>query len=187
MAKKRSNIILLIALIVLALIFAIVAAGAARTAYDKRVAGEKLTEIDYYSMQGFCEENANAVMDALKSGSKDKLKKLMPEAEGIDELMAFAKWKKADFKNAVSQGAGSLTEAPDEAGKMDVSEAFFVDIGDTKYVLFVETLTSRWGRQNEGVTAVAATTYDHYDGLDVRWNGEPDEESVLAGKLWWNK
>ena len=118
MTKKRSNIILIIALAVLAIIFAIVAAGSARSAYEKRVAKENLTEVDYNSMQAFCEENANAVMDALKSGSKEKLKKLMPEAEGIDELMAFAKWKKADFSNAVSQGAGSMTSAPDENGKM---------------------------------------------------------------------
>jgi hypothetical protein len=100
--------------------------------------------------------------------------------------MEFADWKKADFENAVSMGAGSLTTAPDENGKMDISERFFVDIGDTRYLLFVETSTSRWGRANDGVSAVAVTTLEHFDELDWDWNGEPDDSSVLAGKLLWN-
>lgn len=187
MKKKRSNRILTIVLILLAVLFVVVAAKVSKATYDKKVAGEKLTEIDFYSMQEFCGKNAEAVMDALKSGSKDKLAALMPGASGIDEVMEFADWSKADFKKAESMGAGSLTAAPDESGKMDVSERFFVEVGDKKYVLFIETLTSRWGRKNEGVSAVGVTTYKHFDDTGFDWNGEADDHSALAGELWWNK
>ena len=187
MSKNRSNKILIGALIILALIFVLAALIGSKTAYNKKVASEQLTEVDFNSMQAFSAENSAAVMDALKSGSKGKLEELLPNAEGIDELMGFAKWNKANFRKAVSLGAGSLTTAPDGSGKMDVSEMFLVDIGDTKYVLFIETLTSRLGRNNEGVTAVGATTYEHFEEIDRNWSGVPDEQSVLAGKLWWNK
>ena len=187
MSKNRSNKILITALIILALIFALAAYIGSKTAYDKKLAAEQLTELDFNSMQAFSAENSAAVMDALKSGSKGKLEELMLNDGGIDDLLNYAKWNKADFKKAVSLGAGSLTAAPDGAGKMDVSEMLLVDIGDTKYVLFVETLTSRLGRNNEGVTAVAATTYEHFNEVEPAWTGEPDDQSVLAGELWWNK
>ena len=77
--------------------------------------------------------------------------------------------------------------AIDENGRMDISERFIVDVGDVKYVLFVETLTSRWGMNNDGVSAAAATTFGHFDGTDYAWNGEGDDQSVLAGSLWWNR
>ncbi|MBR0468426.1 MAG: hypothetical protein IJJ16_01825 [Mogibacterium sp.] len=187
MKKSRSKKPLIAALIVLALIFALVTFMTAQRTYEKRIEKEQLTELDFYSMQQFSADNAKAVMNALKSGDAEKLKKLMPGAEGIDEVMAFADWSRADFGNAESMGAGSLSAAPDENGFMDISERFFVNVGDTKYVLFVETLTSRWGRQNEGVTAVGVTTYDHFDDIDYDWSGKPDDHSVLAGELWWDK
>lgn len=187
MSKNRSNKILICSLLILALIFALTAMISSKKAYEEKRASEQLTELDFNSMQAFSTENASAVMDALKSGNKDKLGKLMSNTGGIDEVMNFAKWSKADFKNAVSLGAGSLTAAPDGAGKMDINERFFVDIGDTKYVLFIETLTSRWGRDNDGVSAIGVTTYAHFDEKGYDWNGEPDDQSVLAGELWWNK
>ncbi len=187
MKKKRSNKILIAALILLAVVFVITAITVSKSTYEKKVAEEKLTEVDFYSMQDFCGKNARAVMDALKSGSKDKLAELMPGAAGMDDVMAFADWSKADFKKAESMGAGSLTSAPDESGKMDISERFFVEAGDKKYVLFIETLTSRWGRKNEGVTAVGVTTYEHFDDVGFDWNGEAGDYSALAGELWWNK
>lgn len=187
MKKSRSNKILTAALIVLAVIFVLVAVMVSKATYNRKVAEEKLTDVDFYSMQSFCGENAEAVMDALKSGNKDKLAALMPGASGIEDVMEFADWRKADFKKAESLGAGSLTAAPDESGRMDVSERFFVEAGDKKYVLFVETLTSRWGRKNEGVSAVGVTTYKHFDDTGFVWNGEKDDSSALAGELWWNK
>ena len=187
MSKKRSNQILIIALLFLALIFVLAVILGSESAYEKKRASEQLTELDFNSMQAFSTENAAVVMDALKSGSKGKLEDLIPDTGGLDDVMNFAKWSKADFKKAVSLGAGSLTTAPDASGKMDINERFFVDIGDTRYVLFVETLTSRWGRENDGISAIGVTTYDHFDELGYNWNGEADEQSALAGDLWWDK
>lgn len=183
-ANKKTLITLLI---LLAIIFAAVTIRTARSTYDKRLAEENLTELDFFSMQKYCGENAKAVMDALRAGSKDKLDALMLNAAGTDDLLAFADWSKADFSAATSMGAGSLSAAPDENGRMDVSERFIVDAGDSKYVLFIETVTSRWGRNNDGVSAVSATTFEHYDETGYDWLGEPDGQSVLAGELFWNK
>lgn len=187
MEKKKNNRLLITALALLAVVFVITAVISARSAYNKRIAEEKLTEVDFYSMQEFCGQNSTAVMDALASGNKAKLEKLMPGAEGIDDVMGFADWSKADLKNAVSMGAGSLSASPDKNGMMDISEKFIVQAGDDKYVLFIETITSRWGRKNEGVSSVGVTTYEHFSDLNYDWAGEPDDQSVLAGKLRWKK
>ena len=50
MKKKKSNQILITALLLMLLIFIIVAVVASRSAYNKKVAGEKITEPDFYSM-----------------------------------------------------------------------------------------------------------------------------------------
>ncbi len=187
MEKKKSNRLLITTLVFLAVVFVITAVISACSAYNKRMAEEKLTEVDFYSMQEFCGQNASAVMNALASGKKERLEKQMPDAEGIDDVMGFADWSKADFKNAVSMGAGSLSASPDENGMMDISEKFIVQAGDDKYVLFIETITSRWGRKNEGLSSVGVTTYEHFSDLNYDWAGEPDDQSVLAGKLRWKK
>ena len=185
--KKANKRLIISFVIALAVIFALVAGISAKVAYDKRIQSEKLSELDFYSMQQFSNENSEAVMDALKAGNKSKLEKLMIKSTGIDDVLAFADWGKAKFKKAVSHGAGSLTAAPDESGKMDISERFVVEIGDAQYVLFIETLTSRWGRENDGVSAIGVTTYEHFKETDSDWNGEADEKSALAGETWWNK
>ena len=51
-----------------------------------------------------------------------------------------------------------------------------------KYVLYIETLTSRHGMENKGVSVVAATTYEHFDESGYGWNGEKDDSSAVAGK-----
>ena len=75
-----------------------------------------------------------------------------------------------------------FSTAPDKNGRMDISERFFVDVGEQRYVLYVETLTSRHGMNNEGVTVVGATTYEHFDELNYLWNGNKDDSSAVAGK-----
>ena len=158
----------------------------AHSTYKAKRQNENLKSVDFYKMSEYSEENSALVMKALASGNSKKLEKHMLDPEGAAAVMEFADWKKADFDKAVSMGAGSLSASPDENGNMDISERFFVDIGDTRCLLFVETSTSRWGRVNDGVSAVAVTTLEHFDELDWNWNGEPDEHSVLAGKLLWN-
>lgn len=185
--KKKRLVTVLIALLALALIYLVIFNNMKDKTYDQRLHDEQLTEVDFYSMQKYCSENSAAVMAVLKAGSSKELEALLIEPKGIDEVMAFAEWKKADFENAVSMGAGSLTPAPDGNGRMDISERFIVTVKDDKYVLFIETMTSRWGINNDGVSAVGVTTYGHFDALDYSWSGEPDDQSALAGELWWNK
>lgn len=163
-------------------VFAAVTISVAKSTYKRNVAEEKITEPDFYSMAEFSEKNSANVMKALKDGDVDKLKTLMTDATGAEELMDFADWADADIENVVSMGAGSLSEAPDKKGRMDISERFFVNVGEQRYVLYIETLTSRHGMINEGVSMVGATTYDHFDELDYGWNGEKDDSSAVAGK-----
>ena len=185
--NKISPMALLILVLLLALIFTIIYFSKKDAVYKERLAKEQLTTVDFYSMQEYSSRNSKAVMDALKSGSTKNLEHLMIDPAGAESVMLFAEWMNADFDNAVSMGAGSLTPAPDENGKMDISERFIVNVGEVKYVLFVETLTSRWGMNNDGVSAVSVTTFGHFDGTDYTWNGEADDQSALAGALWWNK
>ena len=185
--KKKSNLILLVILLLMALVFACITLVTSRSTYDKKVAEEKISEPDFYSMQEYCADNSSAVMKALKAGSTEKLGKLMIDSKGIEDVLGFAEWKDADLENVVSLWAGSFSSAPDKAGKMDISERFFVPVGDQKYVLYIETLTSRHGMNNEGVSVVAVTTYEHFDALDYGWNGEADDNSSAAGKSFLKK
>ena len=182
MKKKKSNQILIVLLLLAVLIFAVVTAWTARSTYNKKVAGENITEPDFYSMTEFSKENSDAVMKALKSGSAEKLGNLMIDSKGAEDVIGFAKWKNADFNNAVSLGAGSFSTAPDKKGRIDISERFVVSVGDQKYVLYIETLTSRHGMKNEGVSAVGVTTYEYFDENGYNWNGEKNDNSALAGE-----
>lgn len=187
MKSKKGNKTIVAFLLLVAVLFIAIMAKSCSDTYNKRASGESFTQPDFNSMQKYSAENVKAVMDALKSGKASKLDSLLIDPDGSEAVINFADWKNADFDNAVSLGAGSLTAAPDDKGQMDISERIFVDVGEVRYVLFVETLTSRWGMNNEGVTAVGVTTYGHFDGLDYGWNGEADDQSALAGQLFWNK
>ena len=182
MKRKKSNQILLVLALTMALAFVVVMIITARSTYNKKVAEEKITEPDFYAMTEFSNENSKAVLKALKSGKADKLGSLMIDPKGAENVIAFASWSDADLDNVVSLGAGSFSTAPDEKGMMDISERFIVPVGEQKYVVYIETLTSRHGMKNEGVKQVAVTTYDHFDKLDYGWNGEQDDSSAVAGE-----
>ena len=184
MKKSVSRSILYI-LIILA-VFIAAAAISAKVTKDRAEAKAAATgKVDYYSMSEYCRQNAYAVFDALKAGDSAALDKLLINSEGSDKVMDFADWSNADFDSAISMGSGSLTAEPDSEGRMDVSERFFVDVGDERYVFFIETLTSGRGRINDGVSAVSVTSYPHFDATDYDWNGEDDGESAVAGELFW--
>ena len=185
MKTKKKNVKLILFFILLLAIFIAIICLVAKQTFSEKKAAESLSEIDYYSMQTYSDANVKMVTDALKAGKPDKLKGKMKNLEGIDAVMGFADWSNADFKSATHLGAGSLSAKPDANGLMDISERLFVDVDGTRYVLFVETLTSRWGRDNEGISAIGVTTYEHFDALDYAWSGEPDDQSVLAGSLFW--
>ena len=182
MKRKKSTQLLIILLLLTALVFVIVAIISAKNTYNKKVAEEKITEPDFYAMAEFSSENSKAVMKALKSGSAEKLGSLMVDPKGAEDVISFADWGEADMDNVVSLGAGSFSAAPDKNGMIDICERFVVPVGEQKYVLYVETLTSRHGMNNEGVKVVAATTYEHFEQLDSGWNGENDDSSAVAGE-----
>ena len=182
MKRKKSTQILIILMLLTALVFVIVAIMSAKSTYNKKVAEEKITEPDFYAMTEFSSQNSKAVMKALKSGSAEKLGSLIIDPKGAEDVIAFANWGDADMDNAVSLGAGSFSAAPDKKGMIDICERFVVPAGEQKYVLYIETLTSRHGMNNEGVKVVAATTYEHFEQLDSGWNGENDDSSAVAGE-----
>ena len=187
--KKKSGRVKVTAFIILVLaFFTVLCAFTAKKTFTEMKANESFDEVDYYSMQKFSNQSAKQVFSALKSGKLDKLKNKMLSSEGLDALAEFSNWSEANFDEAISLGAGSLSPKPNADGRMDMSERFFVDVGDTRYVFFIETVSNRWGRTAEGISAVAVTTYSHFDGdLDWDWCGEPDDNSVLAGKLFWEE
>ena len=185
--KKKSGKIKVIAFIILVLaLFAALCAFTAKKTFTELKANESFDEVDYYTMQKYSDRNAKIAFSALKSGKTDKLKKVMLIPDGLDEVLAFADWSQADFDNAVGLGAGSLSPKPDADGRIDMSERYLVNIGETKYVFFIESVSSRWGRTGAGISAIAVSTYDHFDAdLNWDWCGEKDDSSALAGKLFW--
>lgn len=156
--------------------------SAVRT-FRTSLANESFDQVDFHSMAAFSARNSKSVINALKSGNMTRLTKLVGDEEGAEAVMSFADWRKANFDNALSYGAGSLSTEADKKGRIEVAERIVVQAGETRYMLYIETLTSRWGRKNEGVSAVGVTTYSHYNELDSSWSGEKDDESALAGTL----
>ena len=189
--NKLLNVLKIIILILLALIIFICVEKhfENKTFREHRLAERPATiaELDVYSMQEYCGKNAQKVFAALKAGDSKKLEKLMIVSEGLDTVMEFADWSEADFENAFSMGSGSLTPEPDEGGDMDVSERVFVTAGGTKYVFFIETITTEYGSKNGGVSAIGVTTFSHFDEDGWGWNGEKVKESALAGTLFWQR
>ena len=181
--KKRKNNGVKIFLLFLAVLFVCAFAFAEVKTFNSRIANESFDQTDFHSMADFSAKNSEKVIKALRSGNMTKLTKLVGDEEGAEEVMRFADWRTANFDTAVSYGAGSLSTEADANGRIDVAERIVVQAGETKYMLYIETLTSRWGRRNEGVSAVGVTTYSHYNELDSSWNGEKDDESALAGTL----
>lgn len=146
---------------------------------------EVLTEIDRLSMADFSHQNSKLVMQALKNNRESELAELLISKDGLNSVLKYVNWSKADIKNVVSMGSGSFMTKPDRDGKMDIGERFFINIDGKKYVLYIETLTSRLGRDNDGVSAIGVTSFDHFDSMDWMWNGEKDSQSALAGSLYW--
>ena len=185
--KKAKHRGVMIFLLMLAVLFVCVFAFSMVKTYKTRLANESFDQTDFHSMAEYSAKNSEKVVKALKSGNMKRLSKLVGDEAGAEAVMSFADWRNANFDKAVSYGAGSLSTVADNKGRIDVADRIVVQAGGTKYMLYIETLTSRWGRRNEGVSAVGVTTYSHYIELDSSWNGEKDDESALAGKLFHDK
>ena len=185
--NKGKNRGVKIFLLLIAVLFVCAFAFSEIRSFNSRMKSESFDQVDFYSMAGFSSKNSEKVIKALKSGNLKKLTRLVGDESGAEEVMSYADWRHANFDTAVSYGAGSFSTSADKKGRIDVAERIVVQSGETRYMLYIETLTSRWGRKNEGVDAVGAITYSRYKELDSNWNGEKDEESVLAGTLFRDK
>ena len=186
MKKGLGFIKFIIYIIIVSALFVALCTNTAKKTFSELKAGESFDEVDYYSMQEFSDQNVQLVFSSLKSGKIDDIKGKMNNSEGLDDVAAFANWSEADFDEAVGIGAGSLSPKPDADGRMDMSERFFVNAGDAKYVFFIESVSSRWGRTDDGISSIGVTTYEHFDGaLEWGWCGEKDDSSALAGELFW--
>ena len=188
--KKKGTFRIILLILIMFLIFTETAIVTASKVKEKRIAAaqsgpDTIAGLDIKSMHEYSMKNSEKVFEALGSGNSKKLKKLMTDSSDLDTVMDFADWSTADFGNAVSMGSGSMSASPDEDGRMDVGERFFVDAGDSKYVFYIETMTSKNGRNNDGVSAIGVTTYEHFDAGNYEWNGEKDDQSALAGELYW--
>ena len=186
MSKRfRNNLIILLLLVATVYIsvrgFTSAVEYFADKTYQTRVSEEHFTEVDTYKLSVYSEENAEAVLKALKSGNEEALEKLFTESVDASDLMKYADWSTINDKKTKTLGGGSYMFEPDKSGRMDFGETFWVTTSKGTYVLYIQTVGSRYGKANDGVSAVAATTWKHYDSIDWLWKWQTDKNEVLAG------
>lgn len=153
--------------------------------YQERVNSETSKDLDVYKMQNYAHENAEIILKALKKCDAEKLKENINEATNVEELIDYADWKNLDIKGSTSFGTGSFMPRPDKDGKMDVGEQIILKVGKEKYAFYVQTLTSRYGKINEGITCVAVTTFKHFDEIDYLWLWQSDSKTLRVGKAFY--
>ena len=180
---KGILIIVLVAALGVALIY-YTGIVAGRT-YQERVNSETSKDLDVYKMQKYAHENAEEILKALEKCDAEKLEESINEPSNVEELINYADWKKLDKKGSTSFGTGSFMPKPDKEGKMDVGEQIILKVGKEKYALYVQTLTSRYGKINDGVTCVAVTTFKHFDEIDYLWLWQSDSKTLRAGKAFY--
>ena len=153
--------------------------------YQERVNAETSKELDVYKMQKYAHENAEDVLKALKKGDAEKLEETLINPSNIEDIIDYADWEHIDDKNSTSFGTGSFMPKPDKKGRMDVGEQMMIKIGKEKYAFYVQTVTSRYGKINDGVACVAVTNFKHFDDVDYLWHWQTDAETLRAGKAFY--
>lgn len=183
--RFRNNLIILLLVVVTVFVsvkvFASMVEYFADRRYQKNIENESFTEVDTYKLSVYSEENAVAALKALKSGSKDKLEKLFTDKTDVTELMEYADWSSMDEERSRTLGGGSYMYEPDSNGRMDFGETYWIRIGKKTYVMYIQTVCSRYGKANDGISAIAATTWEHYDSIHWLWEWQTDKNEVLAG------
>lgn len=153
--------------------------------YQERVKSETSKELDVYKMQEYAHENATIVLKSLKKGKTKKIINNMRRPANLDALMEYADWRHMDVRGSTSFGTGSFMPKPDRRGRMDVGEQIILTAGNKKYALYVQTLVSRYGKINKGITCIAVTTFKHFNELDYAWNWQTDEKTLRTGKAFY--
>lgn len=186
MFKKFFSVI--IAIILIIGLFAGFIYWTGRTAgktYQERVNNEQNTELDVYKMQKYAADNAEKVLKALKKEDADKIAELVPKAANVNELMQYADWGELDINNKTSFGTGSFMPKPNKKGKMDVGEQIILSAGNGRYAIYVQTVTSRYGKIDNGISCIAVTTWKHFDEIDYAWKWITDSGTLRVGKAFY--
>lgn len=181
-SKVFKSIVAILFIALLVIVFVIVTTRTANKTYDSRVANEKNTEVDVYKMETYARDNAAKVLDILQDKDKDALESTLLNPSNVDKLINYADWDKLDTDKMTSFGTGSYMPKPDEDGKMDVGELISLKLGKDEYVIYIQTLTSRWGKIDEGVSCIAVVNRKRFDDVDYAWEWQTDNKTLRAGK-----
>lgn len=179
--KSNTNLIIIIVLIFTLIASIFVVKEVAKRTYEKNVANEHFTEQDTYKMSEFSEENSTKAIKALKKKDVDALKELMIDDSNVKKLVNYVDWSEINLKKTKTLGGGSYMSEPNSDGKMDFGEMYWVKIDGKKYIMYIQTVCSRYGRGNDGIQAIAVTTDKHYEAIDWEWEWQEDNETMLAG------
>ena len=186
MFKRTFNSILTVILIIgLIAGFVYWTGRTAGKTYQERVNNEQNTELDVYKMQKYAVDNTEKVLEALVAGDSDEIAELVPRATNVKELMEYADWENLDLDKKTSFGTGSFMPKPDKNGKMDVGELITLKTQNGKYVMYVQTVTSRYGIIDDGVSCIAVAKWKHYDDTDYSWDWKTDSETLRVGKAFY--
>lgn len=161
--------------------FTIVSKTAKKT-YEKRISQEKNINLDVYKMHKFARENTQYVIKALQRENAKKIRKIVINPLNVQKLLDEVDWKNLKDDNIRSFGTGSFSSKPNNKGEIDIGEQMSIKIGKKRFALYIQTITSRYGRINEGVSCIAITSFKHYDDLDYEWNWQTDDETLRVGK-----
>lgn len=172
---------LLKAIMVVILIFVAIMFVTSYATYYFAKANLSTKVLDEFQVQEFSSENCDAVFKALKGGGAG-LGDLMDEGTKTRKLLDYAEWPSADFEDKMSLGGGSFMDGADAEGYYAYEDIWSVYVNDERYIMCIQTVTSRYGRENDGVSCIAISTWDHYLGIDREWDIDNDENTVLIGR-----
>lgn len=179
--KSKNNIIIILVLILTLIVSAFIVVKVARYTYSKNVANEHFTEQDTYKMSVYSEENSTKALKALRDKDVDDLKELLIDDTHAEELINYADWSEINLEKTRTLGGGSYMSEPDSNGRMDFGEMYWVKTGNKKYIMYIQTVCSRYGKANDGIQAIAVTTEDHYEAIDWEWEWQEDDKTLIAG------
>lgn len=178
--KKKKTGDLVLALIVVLVMFIAAMYISAQLTYKYAKTHLYTTEMDWYNVQDYNMKNCNKVFDALKNGGEG-LNDIIIEDVDITPLMDYANWENAEFEDIRAFGGGNTSLEPDSKGRIEYGDMWCVTIDGDRYMMYIQSISSRYGRNNDGVSFIAVTHWSHYDNIDWEWDWDDDEHTVTLG------
>lgn len=177
----KKNLDLIKAIVFVLLLFVIVMFVTANGTYYFAKEHFRTTRLDEFQIQEFSSENCDAVFESLAKGGKG-LEDLMCGDPDVREFLKYADWSKGEYDDKRSYGGGSLEDGADANGIYEYADLWRVTIDGEQYMLYIQSESSRYGRENDGVSMIAVTTYEHFNELDANWDCKPDDDTLILGK-----